>query len=116
MLSQRRMATECKVSDFNLSNRRAALATETAKQAQQALNDYCVRDLASDIDLARLEMVKAELVATRAELVKEQALRVKGRGPPAQGVLLQERRLHDQGGPHRARGDRQPQRRAPRGA
>ena len=77
VLSKRREATMRKVSDINLSNRRAALATETAKQAQQALNDYCVRDLASDIDLARLEMVEAELVATRAELVKEKALRVK---------------------------------------
>ena len=77
VLSQRREATMRKVSDFNLSNRHAAQATETAKQAQQALNDYCVRDLASDIDLARLEMVEAELVATRAELVKEKALRVK---------------------------------------
>jgi len=77
MLSKRREDTMRKVSDINLSNRRAALGTETAKQAQQALNDYCVRDLASDIDLARLEMVEAELVATRAELVKEKALRVK---------------------------------------
>jgi len=77
VLSKRREATMRKVSDINLSNRRAALATETAKQAQQALNDYCVRDLGSDIDLARLEMVEAELVATRAELVKEKALRVK---------------------------------------
>jgi len=40
---------------------------------------------------------------------------VRGRGPPAQGVLLQEQPLHDQGGPHRAGGDRRPQRRAPRG-
>ena len=76
VLSQRRMATMRKVSDINLSNRRAAQATEMAKQAKQALNDYCVRDLASDIDLARLKMVEAELVATRAEVVKEKALRM----------------------------------------
>jgi len=76
VLSQRRMATMRKVSDINLSKRRAAQATETAKQAQQALNDYCMRDLASDIDLARLEEIEAELVATHAELAKEKALRV----------------------------------------
>ena len=76
-LMRRRTATMRKISDFNLSNRRAATATETAKQAQQALNDYCVRDMASDIDLARLEKLEAELVAMHAELANEKALRVK---------------------------------------
>ena len=75
-LTRRRTANMRKILDYNLSNRRAAQATETAKQAQQALNDYCVRDLASDIDLAWLEEVEAELVATHAELAKEKALRV----------------------------------------
>jgi len=119
VLSQRREATMREVSDFNLSNRRAAQATETAKQAQQALNDYCVRDLASDIDLARLEMVEAELVAMRAELVKvkEKALRVK-----YEAVAHPPKKYFFKSGAYTTKVDltalkaRRPQRRTPRGA
>jgi hypothetical protein len=77
VLKQRRKATERKVSDFNLAHRRAALATDKVKELQHALNDYCADDLASDINLAQLEELEAELVAARAELAKEKALRVK---------------------------------------
>ena len=118
-LTRRRTANMRKILDYNLSNRRAAQATETAKQAQQALNDYCVRDLASDIDLARLEMVEAELVAMRAELVKvkEKALRVK-----YEAVAHPPKKYFFKSGAYTTKVDltalkaRRPQRRTPRGA
>ena len=75
-LTRQRTANVRKILDYNLADRRTALATDTAKEAQQALDDYCVRDLASETKLAWLEELEAELVATHAELAKEKALRV----------------------------------------
>ena len=75
--SRRRKANQRTAGDCNLADRRTAVATDMAKNAQQAVNDYCVRDLASELKLTRLEELEAELVATHAELAKEKALRVK---------------------------------------
>lgn len=76
-LTTRRKTNQRKICDTNLDRRRAALAKEKAQQAQQALNEYCVRELRGDIDLARIEQLEGELAAVRVQLAEQTALREK---------------------------------------